>query len=1205
MYFKELGMTGFKSFLYKTTLKFEPGVTGIVGPNGCGKSNVVDAIKWVFGEQSAKSMRGNEMQDVIFNGTEKYEPVNSAEVSFTLSNEDRVLPVDYDEVTISRRLYRDGQSEYLLNKTLVRLADIRDMFMGTGIGTSSYSVVEQGNIDMILSSKPEDRRYIFEEASGITLYKTKKREALLKLERVQENLTRLNDIIIEVEKQISLIERKARKAERYKVRYEELKYLETKSAVRKIRKMNERISFLEKEKKELNEKSENLAYDLEEAGNLLFGLREEHNSAFECLQNTQDEITHLASNIDKNRHMKTLNEERIKELEKYTERLNWEITSASEKKEALGARLESIEVKFLDINRKRRDKEEELISLETHLKTIGENIDKFKHELDFKRSKTLDIISNREEAKNALIRIDADIRNLLGRGKTLDKAIRSARFKKDSFSEQVKTADEKFNAVRKDLEDKKAVFDAFSRGYIEHQQKLSEKSFEGSAGEKRLNEVKLRRVFLENLIARREGASENVKKIMELVESGDARFRGVRGRLSELVNIREDFAESVEAFLGVWSDSIVVDNRATAESLAKFLSEMYMESVNFIIIEDFLKSRTAPSDNDKGLLEKGLQDIAHIFSAEEPYRSILNNLLKNAAVDVYTEDDCLLYAKTTDFNGCIVAKKGMISESGRLRSKNRSKKENIPLFGRREKVDEMLRAENVLVKEIEEINENMEELKECIKNFEAKKEQIESELRGKESEFVDVSSMRAIIRDKFNAENSELLVFETEQEDIDALNLKMESEKRRLTAIVTELEKDNAHLHKAIEEAREVIREDTCKREEVFLRGSDVKSELSALRKEEENLKENIEREKAVYESLERRACEESLRIKENTDRIKSLTLEIEELDRAIRENQKAHEEKEKEIIDRKKRKDALLEQISVKSQNIKEKEKELEKYRNTSRDMDVEFKEFEYKKCALVEKMSDSYKVNVTACDITINENEDWEEAARRVDELKMQLEKIGEVSLEAVDEHKELEERFNFLCKQRTDLSESRESLLSAISKINRTTRKMFMETFENVKKEFNNYFRMLFNGGKAEIILEDEMDALECGIDIVVRPPGKKIHNIMQLSGGEKALSAIALIFAIFKVNPSPFCILDEIDAPLDESNITRFCRILQDFTKSSQFIIVTHNRTTIQLADILYGITMEEKGISKVVSVKLTEEAKPVEKSAEEDFAESSV
>jgi chromosome segregation protein len=1182
MYLKKLEIIGFKSFLNKTICKFEPGVTAIVGPNGCGKSNIVDAIKWVFGEQSPKSMRSTVMQDVIFNGTEKIEPVNMAEVSITLSNENRLLPVDYDEVIITRRLFRSGESEYLLNKTPVRLMDVRSLLMGTGLGTSSYSVIEQGKMDQVLSSKPEERRYIFEEASGITRFKAKKREALLKLERTQENLVRINDIVREVERQIKAIERQARKADRYKAAFDELKDLDVKLAYKKFRELGSDNTNVDTKAGDLKKEADTLKQELEELNNSLADERRKFNVLMEDIQAAHGEVVRFASDIDKNTHMASVNRERVSELQKYVQRLDWEVEKITERKETVGKRLETLEVQCRNIGSGRKKEEEELEAAEGAVENIASSLHQHKHELKISMEKTVDLVSEQTQLKNALIKIDADTQNVVTREKRLRLEKMNVEREKENICVKLSLVEEKSDIVKKELESRTSEFETLAGEIAAKQDRLTVSKDEKGAKENRLHEIRPRIEFLEKLIADREGMNDSVKEVIKLVEAQDSRFSGIRGILPEIISVREGYEETLESVMGDFSQAIVADTREAADNVIKFLSENALGSANFIILEEL--SSSVRSDISAGTFNK----VGSVLIAEESYRVALEKMLHGIFISPSAEEARGFVRSNPGFYGRILCEKGELIQRGGYRSRNYSSKEMVSLFGRRKKLQEMQEEEHKINDELAAIADIITGLKDWIDDAMTRKIRLETALREKQSEFSDISSQMLIIREKAGALSEELLVLtgelEEEAESLKALTLEKTETHKRLEGV----EQENGTIEHNIEIAKRTIQESSGKREQLFHRISDIKVKLSATRKEEEHLVANFEREKSTYARIDEDVEEKRQGIIESGTRIKTLEEEIKSLEEANVEYVAMKEKKIAEGSEKKGQKDQLAGIISVKEKDMREKEEKMESIRNNARDFDIKGKELEYRKDALRQKISDSYKVDIALTAIEIEETFDSVQTETKIEELKVKIERMGEVSLGAVEEHKQLEERFAFLTKQRDDLQKGREDVMQAITRINRTTRKMFMESFESIQKEFSDYFKMLFNGGKAELVLEDERNPLECGIDIIVRPPGKKLQNIMLLSGGEKAMTAIALIFAIFKVNPSPFCILDEIDAPLDESNIVRFSNILKEFLKLSQFIIVTHNRMTIQLADVLYGITMEDKGVSKMVSVKFTEE-----------------
>ena len=1190
MRLKRLEMIGFKSFLDKTKLKFESGVTGIVGPNGCGKSNIVDAIKWVLGEQSVKSMRSSAMQDVIFNGTDKQDPVSMAEVAITLSNEDRSLPLDYDEVTISRRLFRSGESEYLLNKTPVRLTDIRNILMGTGIGTSSYSIIEQGRMDMILSSRPEDRRYVFEEASGITRYKSKKREALLKLEHTHDNLTRINDIVREVERQIKSIERQARKAERYKSRYDELKDLEVKLSYKKYHDLANSDTSMGTEDNSLKEMTDALRVQLDGATENLAGKRSEFNKLIEDLQATHNEVLRLTSEIDKNELNIKVNEERVFELRKYIDRLNWEIDDVAGRKESLSGRIGTLEARFQEVSSRRQEKEHEFNSSEEVIRNITQLTEQLKQDLSSSREKTIDLVGEQTRFKNDLIRMNADLQNMKSRERRLRLEQNNVAVEKESVGGELRSIEERVSREKIRVEEKARDFQIFNNEYISREQVLYTLKEKRAGKEKRINEIIPRREFLEKLISEREGINDSTKEIMKLVDEKDERFMGVHGVLSEIISVEENYEESMEHLLGELSQAVVVANRTVADNVVNHLREKSLGSVNFIILdelENMMEWKDGPFSTNVVL-----NDITHILKGEENYKRAIRNMLSDIFVSSSGEAARTALERGIG-KGRIIGKFGEIYQRGAHRSRNFSDKKSISLFGRQEKAEHLRQEEEEIARELNSILEEITNLEFWLKESLVKKDRLETELRTMQIEFADISSRKISIKEKFDSLADELSLLEVELEEEVSSIRELHERGEGVNIRLNELEAASASLQSEIDEFQGNIQEQARRREEVLFQISDMKAELSGLRTEETNLSENLERARESFCRIEDGVNEKRSRIDENSDKITTLNGEIEHLEERNIECIALKEVRMQEDKEKARQKEELSGAISQEEERIRSEERRLEGARNSLRDLDIKKKEVEYKQEALVTRISDTYKVRLTEVNIELDESFNQEECERNVADLRDQLDKMGQVSLGAVEEHRELQERFEFLSKQRDDLTQARESLMQAIRKINTTTRKMFMDTFEAIQKEFSNYFRMLFNGGKAELVLEDETNPLECGIDIVVRPPGKKLQNIMLLSGGEKAMTAIALIFAIFRVNPSPFCILDEIDAPLDESNVVRFSRVLKEFLKLSQFIIVTHNRMTIQLADILYGITMQEKGVSKVVSVKFAEEADNLE------------
>ena len=943
MYFKRLELVGFKSFADKTTIEFEPGVTAIVGPNGCGKSNISDAIRWVLGEQSAKSLRGASMEDVIFNGSATKEPLNLAEVSLTLSNESKILPIDYDEVTITRRLYRSGESEYLLNKNNVRLKDINELLMGTGIGTESYSIIEQGKMDQILNSKPEDRRVIFEEAAGITKYKSKKKEALRKLEQTDANLLRINDIIQEVKRQIGSIERQAKKAESYKAEFEKLKKLELAVASREFLLFDHKRKTREASLVDLK-KEEEASHSLMQAAEADYADKKRELSRIDAeLQDSRARETDTASGIRKNQDRLLLNRERIGEL--------------SQRKEQLLRQTE----------------------------TLKRRIEKYKEEYN-QWTAEFEILQKEEtEARAFLDSVEGDF-------KALADAVAGL------------AAGEKAGKAR--------LFD-LANGRAHVQSELASVRAENGVLEKRSQRL-------------------NEKKD---IASNEGRRAGER--LTALQSAVKKFKDKLKALLQALTQKQASEFGPAEESeleseIKSFVGEVSKMQTEEKWDEEFslLSAELSDLDAERGKLsgrEKELVKKLETLAAEEKTLQAELGSVENAFKDKAGEKEALLVHLT----------------------ETRSKQSHCT--AKREKIekDKTRALEAMMSEEAQELS-----LVNEVENATAKKESLEEENKLLETELQNLSSRR------------------------DGILKSTEGTRRDREAIATELET----LEKAKNERQEFLREALGK-----VHGFEL----------------------------------EQVELRHEMDRLRERIFNAYQVDLIV-------------------------------GGNISETQRQAE-------------------------------------AALSVPEEFDAEEAKIEIQFQREKLNKMGPVNLVAIQEYDEMKERFDFLTKQQQDLLQAKEDIHKAILKINRTTKELFIDTFGKIQKHFTEYYRLLFGGGSAELLLLDEDDVLECGIEIVARPPGKKLQSITLLSGGEKALTAIALLFSLFKVKPSPFCVLDEIDAPLDESNVDRFCGVLRDFITGSQFILITHNKRTMNLADVMYGITMAEAAISKIVSVRFSEKA----------------
>jgi len=1201
MHLKRLEIVGFKSFAEKTKLNFEPGITVIVGPNGCGKSNILDSIKWVLGEQSVKSLRASRMEDVIFNGASNIEPLNFAEVSLVLSNDDKALPIEYDEVTITRRIYRTGETEYLLNKTTVRLKDITELLMGTGIGVDSYSFLEQGKMDLIISSKPEDRRYVFEEASGITKYKSKKKEALRKLEQTEENLIRINDIITEVRRQINSIERHAQKAEKYKIVFEELKEKEVKVTSYKHRE-------LKNESKILNVESDDLTVKLNELGGILEQFETKRKN-FRCdlenitnlFTNTQNKLTEAVTTIDKNSHTISNNELFIKDLESLVVSLAAETENLKEKISTFTNAFSELRSQLTEITTKCDGKTSLVLEKEHLLQEINANIKN--HEKNIKDSENfiIDCLSNQTKAKNESLSMEAEIKS---------KNARISRLKLDmaSLAQQLQEAKISFDEVNNDYEAKKKEADKkeeilkSKQGELEGKKQVAESIKEEILDKKiKASSYQAKLEFLKSSVLESGEYAKNTKKILELSKGIPGFENIVLGLVCDVINADGYLTRAIEYILGWYVFSPIVRTREDAKKIVRHLGDT-QAAANFFILDEFSDSHVSHS----------LENISAIIDSLN-VKNGFQGLVKYLFNEVYLVDNLgdaehVIYGLNNDV--IVVTRDGYICERGRFIKIDRNNTVSA-ILGREAKIKQTEENLALLNNDVLDLSKKLatEEL-----NYSNYNKLIDSEndnLRRDQIELNNVESKRKTILEYLERLKQENEIINLEKEDTESSIKKYEERMNQLVFQIEDFQNQYEKLNQSILDSKQYISENASRREGFMVEISVLRTESESLRREQTRLSTENSKQDYAFKQMEEELVSKSQKQTEYSERIVQLKEDIAKLtqDNIRLENERVilHNESEEtklkriEVV-------TLLDEIE---KQYREQETTVVRLREELNKINIKLTENSYKQKSLCERILQAYKIDLEQIDISQEHEEedviDFDVFEAEINELKEKLEKLGPVNLVAIEEHEQLQERFNFLSKQQEDLSSAKENLMKAIQKINRTTKELFMETFIKVQGEFKNFFKMLFGGGHAELLLLDDNDVLESGIEIIVRPPGKRLQNISLLSGGEKALTATALLFALFTARPSPFCVLDELDAPLDETNIGRFSNILKTFLNTTQFIMISHNKKTIQLADVMYGITMEQTGISKVVSVRLKQresEVSPQASQPVEDVTQTS-
>jgi len=1197
MYFKSLELFGFKSFAERTRLDFEPGITAIVGPNGCGKSNIADAIKWVLGEQSAKELRGGKMEDVIFNGTDGKEPVSYAEVSLVLSNQDRALPIEYDEVTITRRLYRSGESEYLLNKTPVRLKDITELFMGTGIGTSAYSHMEQGKIDQVLSSRPEERREIFEEASGITKYKSKKKEALRRLEDTEQNLLRINDIIAEVKRQINSIERQAKKAERYQKCYDELKEQELKLSRIELERLTLKLAEYNKNFEDLKLKEERLANELESSSRELSLLSSKRSEVETKRMELKSRIIEADSEVTRSRDKINLNRDRIEELKKRCSDLELEIENVRNNIVNQAKEINNLKEKVSILEKENLDRSNLLSTKDNRLKELAQLISENETILSTSKANIMDIASRQAKLKNQQARLSSTITANEARLKRLQTEQASVLEEKNGLDAKLSETLKELESIEKEVSSIKGEKIQLEQSKSELEGLIIRLREESNGLRNSIVANKSRLEMLQEARLKYEGFSSGVKAILAREgQSNVASIEGVRDVLANLVDVTKGYELAIESALGEYLQAIVVDNINAAEKALSFLKSNSLGKASFICL-DLFKNLPTSKTMDFTFDSEVIKD-SRILGPASKFVSITNELerfVRHILEGIYvvnTVDDAVALLKENKLpNGCsLVTLSGDVIKGGIICG-GASGEKDMALINRNAKIKELSDIINGLEVRLAAVEKDIKNYEKENFGLEEKIRSISSGLNEKEILLSNMRQKYSTAKDSMKEILDELSLVNLEIEETIAEIKKFKDEENAITNTLSQLEKDAKLNEERLSSSERLLGEYASEKERLLVEIAEMRTEIGSLESKKEGLSNTLNLLENSLKDAETTLSSRQDELKNSTARIQELSEEILVLEDKVKNLTEDAEKARQDFSEIDKLYTQMMDNISLEEESLTKKEKEMEEIRAGLHDVDLKKAEVNYNIESIMQRIKDVYKINLSEVLLPESwQDIDIEALKLDVEDKRSKLDAMGPVNLAAIQEQTDLQDRYTFLINQRDDLLKAKESLLKAIAKINKTTKELFIETFQKIQVEFRNFFKMLFGGGDGQLILIDEGNVLESGIEIVAKPPGKRLQNVSLLSGGEKALTAIALLFAIFKVKPSPFCVLDEIDAPLDEANVDRFSRMLDLFTNTSQFIVITHNKKTIDKSDVMYGITMQESGVSKVVSVKFSDAKK---------------
>ena len=1182
MYLKRLELQGFKSFADKTVLEFMPGITAVIGPNGSGKSNISDSIRWILGEQSMKSLRGSKSLDIIFSGTQNRKSLGFAEGSLVFDNTDGSLPIEYTEVTITRKLYRSGETGYYINKVPCRLKDVLELFMDTGIGKDGYSIIGQGKIDEILSNKSEDRRNIFEEAAGIVKYRTRKQESEKKLERTKLNLLRINDILSEIESNIEPLKISAEKAKKYLNLREELKNIEIGLFIYNIEKYKESLEKIVKDEEIYKANSEEEEARMERVK----ALKEELKSQIDEITTKIEEMSNIG--FESQKEIEMLNSDisvaktRIENNDENTRRYEKEIEEAKLKLNDLREEMEQKKQKKDSLKENKEKFQKELEEKEEELRKITEKLSSKELEIEGYKTKVSENTDRKYELQGDVHKEGINFENFEKREKQIQNEIASniseldsTRMQKEDIAKEFYEIDSKRNKIVKSLEEISA-----KKEEADKKIKLYENNINAYQSEKRIKESRLK--FLEETEREKEGYIKSVKSLLKDCENIKELGKGMHGVLANIIEVPEKFQTAIEMCLGASLQNIVTDTEEDAKKLVEHLRKNNLGRASFLPITSV---RGKKLDKIKGK-DAGVLGIASdLIKYSKKYEQIVTNLLGRTVI-VDNMDTAIKLAKQNGYSFRIITVEGdVINPSGAITGGSVAKK-TVNILGRGREIEKLQKEINTLEGKIKKQEQEKKEYEDSIEDIFEEAESLEKELQEidityatEKQKLVSVEENISKIEQRVNKlkEETERLKKEKEnavknkeniQEEID----KLTEETKKLTNIIqefTDLNKDNQKYVDDLNFDITNLKISVSSFDESEASIEEIQERINA---EVENTKQSIENKTRQIEEIK----QDNITLNES---IKDIEEKIKEIKEEVRTSGSKIEELKQDRIDKN-------EKLKLREEEINDKFRVIEDLKTQLVKIDIKKTKIEEDMNSIINKMWEEYELtpnNVKDC----RKPDNVAETQKKVNSLRKELRELGSVNVDAIEEYKNMKDRYDFMCEQRVDLEDTMAKLRKVISDMTQTMKEQFKSQFELINKNFQEVFRELFGGGNATLKLEDENNILECGIDINVQPPGKKLQNMMLLSGGERAFTAIALLFAILKINPAPFCVLDEIEAALDDVNVYRFADYLKKFSKDTQFLVITHRKGTMEAADTVYGVTMEENGISKLLSMKLAE------------------
>ena len=1188
MHLKSLEIQGFKSFPERTVIEFHQGVTAIVGPNGSGKSNVTDAIRWVLGEQSVKTLRGARMEDIIFTGTQSRKAMSFAEVTMTIDNQDQKLPFEYTEIQVTRRLYRSGESEYLLNKTHCRLKDIVSLFMDTGLGRDGYSIVGQGKVDDILSHRSEDRRKIFEEASGIVKFKTRKEEAEKKLFNTDQNLIRINDIIQELSEQMEPLSEQAVAAKKYINLRNELQEIEIAFILDQADQLTERGLESEQEKRILEE-------DLAKQQAVLSTMRDDNRKSIDELHQLDEQLEKQRTAIN-NASLKAtdlageaaLGSERISQLRDRIIQGQQQIEESQESLSLLENDISGRQKKLDTLIKQKKLYGERLAQAENDMKELQLSLTKQENEIVAWKNELDKKLETVYEKRSELGQLKGQ-RELIGQRKhALKLELGELNSDRSRLEFQIEDLQDKYNELLQSWQQASELKKKTDIELESQRQECQRLTAELESDKQNQRNAQYKLKTLENMEKSHEGYQESVKSIMKLAQTDSAYRSSVKGTLGELITVEEKFELAVETALGAAVQNIVTDNDKTAAELIGWLKQNRAGRATFLPIDQIRGRRL------DGSIEKQLSSMAG-------YMGIASDIVKKSAeldeiavsllgrvVLVDNIDNARSMARACRHSTRLVTLEGDVMNPGGSMTGGYQRHNSSGLLGRSRDIERLSKVIEELEEKIAKSNALLATADDLLKQLGRTSQENEQKVTDLTHQRVRDEAQLSSLKDEFERLSGRCTLMEQETSQLVEQDGSIDNQQRSLEAAVEQQLKEIELLRIRIGESETANKSEQLRRDDIREAITDFKVSLNSVEESLlsiQEISERIEQEKNLHlvriekqltANKNNEAEIEVLKLKQ--DELQKQIIDCEKLGRALNNEAENLMSKREEIEGRQ---SGYYDQLELASGRLSSIQNEITR-------AESKVARFELQLDELKNRLWEEYELTVNQSDKWRRPIDSQSDAQKSINSLKNRIKALGPVNLTAIESYASLQERFEFMSKQRDDIEQARYKLTAVINELTEAMKEQFVSHFHLINENFRRVFSELFGGGMAELNLEDSDDVLACGIEIKAQPPGKRLQNLTLLSGGERCLTAIALLFAILKLRPTPFCVLDEVEAALDDANVSRFTDYIRNYADASQFILVTHRKGTMEAADRLYGVTMQERGISRVLSMKLSDE-----------------